>query len=48
VNFAAKMDAQKVTLEILPGAGHGTPAFQTPANIQKVLDFLDLHLSPKG
>jgi acetyl esterase/lipase len=48
VNFAAKMEVQKVSLEILPGAGHGDPAFQTPANIQKVLDFLDLHLSPGG
>jgi acetyl esterase/lipase len=45
VNFAAKMDAQTVTFEILPGAGHGDPAFQKPANIQKVLDFLDIQLS---
>ena len=48
VNFAAKMDAQKVTFEILPGAGHGDTAFQTPENIQKVLDFLDFHLACRG
>jgi acetyl esterase/lipase len=47
-NFATKMDAQSVTFEILPGAGHGDPAFQTPANIQKVLDFLDFQLSRRG
>jgi acetyl esterase/lipase len=48
VNFATKMDAQKVSIEILSGAGHGDLAFQTPANIQKVLDFLDFHLSRRG
>ena len=45
VNFAAKaralLGADKVTLELLPGARHADPAFTTPQNIQKVLDFLD-------
>ena len=45
VNFAAKARAmlgrEKVRLELLPGARHADPAFGTPQNIQKVLDFLD-------
>ena len=48
LNFATKMDAQTVFIEILSGAGHGDPEFQTPANIQKVLDFLDFHLVCRG
>jgi hypothetical protein len=32
---------EKVTLELLPGAGHADPAFTTTQNIQKVLAFLD-------
>lgn len=35
---------EKVTLEILEDAGHGDPLFETPQNVQRVLDFLDLHL----
>lgn len=45
VNMAAKLTAvlgpEKVRLELLAGATHGGPAFETPQNIQKVLDFLD-------
>jgi acetyl esterase/lipase len=45
VQFAAAANARlgkaKVTLELLPGAEHADPAFVTPANIQKVLAYLD-------
>lgn len=45
VNMAAKLTAvlspEKVRLELLAGATHGGLAFETPQNIQKVLDFLD-------
>jgi acetyl esterase/lipase len=45
VNMAAKLTAalgpQNVTLELLPGVGHGGPAFETPQNLQKVFAFLD-------
>ncbi|MCU0484832.1 MAG: alpha/beta hydrolase [Anaerolineales bacterium] len=45
VNMAAKLTAvlgpEKVKLELLAGARHGGPAFETPENIQKVLAFLD-------
>jgi len=49
LHFAEKLRAvapQAVTHEILPGARHADPAFETPHNIQKVLAFLDhaLHL----
>lgn len=45
VNMAAKLTAilgsERVKLELLAGARHGGPAFDTPQNIQKVLAFLD-------
>lgn len=45
VNMAAKLKAvlgpQMVQLELLSGARHGGPAFESPENIQKVLAFLD-------
>lgn len=44
LHFAEKLRAvapQNVTHEILPGARHADPAFETPQNIQKVLAFLD-------
>lgn len=45
VNFAAQargwLGQAAVTLELLPGAQHGDPAFVTPENVGKVLDFLD-------
>ena len=43
LNFAHKLAAiapGSVTHEILPGAHHADPAFETAENIQKVLDFL--------
>ncbi|MFM8321072.1 MAG: prolyl oligopeptidase family serine peptidase [Chloroflexota bacterium] len=43
-NFARKLaaiDPSLVAYEILPGARHADPAFETPQNVQKVLDFLD-------
>jgi acetyl esterase/lipase len=36
----------KVTLEIFPDAYHADPAFETPGNVERVLDFLDSHLRP--
>jgi dipeptidyl aminopeptidase/acylaminoacyl peptidase len=48
VNMAAKLirvlREDKVTLELLKGAGHGDPAFETPQNVRKVLYYLDTHL----
>lgn len=50
VNMAAQLRAvlgpEQVTLELLPGARHGDPAFEYPHNIQKVLNFLDQALCP--
>lgn len=50
VNMAAKLadviGADKVTLELLPNARHADPAFETPQNVKKVLDFLDSILHP--
>jgi acetyl esterase/lipase len=43
LNFARKLAAiapEKVTHEILPNARNADPAFETPQNIQKVLDFI--------
>jgi len=50
VNLAARLVAalgpDQVTLELLPGVGHGGPAFETADNLHKVFAFLDraLHL----
>jgi len=48
VNLAAKLEgalgADRVRLELLPTAGHADPQFETPANVERVLDFLDLYL----
>lgn len=44
LHFARKLEAiepQGVTHEVLSGARHADPAFETPENIQKVLDVLD-------
>jgi acetyl esterase/lipase len=35
---------EKVTLEVLQEAGHADPLFETPENVNRVLDFLDIHL----
>jgi len=46
--FAARARAvlgeDKVVFSLLPGAGHGDPAFETPQNLEKVFAFLDRHL----
>lgn len=48
MDFAAKLQdvlgRDKVTLEILPGAGHLDAAFNTDQNIDRVLDFLDKYM----
>jgi acetyl esterase/lipase len=48
INFAAKLEQvlgqDKVKLELLDGAEHGDPRFETSDNVRKVLDFLDKHL----
>lgn len=48
VNFAAALEKvlgkDKVYFEILKGANHGGPAFETPENLQKIFQFLDRHL----
>jgi acetyl esterase/lipase len=47
--FAQKLGAiapRLVTHQLLPGARHADPAFETPQNVQKVLDFLDHTLRP--
>lgn len=48
VNFAAKVREiagdERVTLELIEGARHGDPKFDTTKNVKKVLDFLDQYL----
>jgi acetyl esterase/lipase len=48
IRFAAEIERiagrDRVRLEILPEAAHGDPLFRTPQNVQRVLDFFDLHL----
>jgi acetyl esterase/lipase len=48
VNFAQKVSdlcgSERVIHELLAGARHGDPQFETPENVRKVLDFLDKHL----
>lgn len=48
VHFAEKLAAvlspDKVTLQLLEGARHADPMFETPENIRRVLEFLDKHL----
>jgi acetyl esterase/lipase len=45
IDFALKLKKiigeDKATLDLLEGAGHGDPKFETAENVQKVLDFLD-------
>jgi dipeptidyl aminopeptidase/acylaminoacyl peptidase len=41
---ALKKAGVEVTLKILPGAGHGGPAFQTAENRQLIQEFFDKHL----
>jgi acetyl esterase/lipase len=48
IRFATELEniagSEKVTLDIFNGAKHADRAFETPLNIQRVLDFLDTHL----
>jgi acetyl esterase/lipase len=48
IDFAAKLmgmlGEKKVRLELLDGAEHADPRFETPQNVSKVLEFLDEHL----
>lgn len=45
VYFAEKLEKvigkEKVTLELIPGSGHGGPAFSASENLNKVFSFLD-------
>jgi acetyl esterase/lipase len=48
VNFATELEKvigkEKVTLELLEGAGHGTSQFNEKTNLDKVFSFLDKYL----
>lgn len=48
MHFAAELEKiagkDRVVLEILDGAGHADPAFETEQNVNRVFSFLDSHL----
>jgi acetyl esterase/lipase len=44
---ALKKAGVESTLVVLEGSGHGGPAFGSPENLQKIVDFFDKHLKPK-
>jgi len=48
INFAEKLEKvlgkNQVQLELLEGAEHGDPRFESAENVKKVLDFLDKHM----
>jgi acetyl esterase/lipase len=48
INFAAKVreicGGERVVLELIEGARHADPKFDTAKNVKKTLDFLDQHL----
>jgi acetyl esterase/lipase len=48
VEFARVIEARvgpgRYELELLEGAGHGDPAFETPENMKRVFDFVDRYL----
>jgi acetyl esterase/lipase len=48
VDLAARLRAvlgdDRVTLDLLDGAEHADPRFESPENVRRVLDFLDRHL----
>lgn len=52
MDLAAKLEQaigkDKVRLELLEGAGHGDPRFESADNVKKVLDWLDQHLKRAG
>ncbi len=39
--MAERLGADRVTFDRIEGAGHGGASFETPDNVQRVLDFLD-------
>jgi len=39
-----RVGSERFELELLEGAGHGDPQFETPENMKKVFDFIDRHL----
>ena len=41
-----QMDGVETTFKVVPGAGHGGPAFSQPANLQLMAEFFDRHLHP--
>jgi len=47
INFASKLEQvlgkDRVKLELLEGARHRDPQFETPDNVKRVLDFIDKH-----
>lgn len=51
VRFAEKLGSvlgpERITLELLEGARHADPMFETPENIDRVFAFLDLYLKQK-
>jgi acetyl esterase/lipase len=50
VSLAEKLEKvtgkEKVILELIPGSGHGGPAFSTAENLNKVFVYLDRNLKP--
>jgi dipeptidyl aminopeptidase/acylaminoacyl peptidase len=42
--LGAAIGAENATYTLIDGAGHGGPQFETEANLQLVLDFLNKHL----
>jgi len=48
VNLAARLrqvlESDRVMLELLEGAGHADPRFESQENVTRVLDFIDRHL----
>jgi fermentation-respiration switch protein FrsA (DUF1100 family) len=52
IELAAKLGQtigeNNVILELIDGADHEDPRFETPENIQKVLDFIDRTLMTPG
>jgi acetyl esterase/lipase len=43
-NLADALGAERATYTLIDGAGHGGSQFETPENLQLVLDFLNQHL----
>ncbi len=46
LNDALRKVGVESTLTIVPGAGHGGPAFFVPGNLKMIIDFLGRHLQP--